>query len=285
MDDIERDKEQLLEELNSLRQKVIELEKRKTYSREDSLKLAVVENAPFTMWACDRNFKIVIWNEQAKKVYGYSAREAIGKDFVELFVDEPEQEQARKDCIAIIDNGETFDNFLANDNDQFGNSLTMLTNCFRIWDEETRQFLQVEIGLEISDYDQSVKKHRTLREAGKESVALRKRYLEFERKSGITRLGTIFHDQLSAIETKIREEKNAMNDLIRKRVYTRDQVENIFKDVLEALNDAKRTIKNRYEELQHNIMDAKTLEEIDLVAQQLAEFDNETFMPEINENQ
>ena len=283
MNDSEKDKEQLLQELNYLRQKVIELERQRPFSHQDSLKIAVVESAPFSLWACDRNFKIVIWNEQAEKVYKHSKHEAMGKDFVDLFVDEPEQEQARIDCLAIIDQDVKFKNFLANDKDRYGNTLTMLTNCFRIWDEETQQYLQAEIGLEISDLGESQMKHRTLRELGMESVALRKRNLDLERRSQNMRLVMVFHEKLSTIDEKIREERDTVSRLIRSGEFTREQAEHLVKDNLEALNNAKRAIKELNENLLHSILDARTVEELDELGLRITEFEGTNFTPETHE--
>lgn len=283
MSDAVTEKE-LIREIESLRQKVIELERRRSYSHQDSLKIAAVESAPFSLWACDRNFRIVIWNEQAEKVYKYSKLEAIGKDFVDLFVDEPEQEQARIDCLAIIDQDVKFTNFLANDKDCYGNKLTMLTNCFRIWDEETQQHLQVEIGLEISDLGESEKKHRTLRELGMESGALRKRNLELERKSQSMRLVMIFHEKLSLIDEKIREEKDTKSKILKSGQFTREQAEGVVQDNLEELNSARRAIKDQFENLQHDILDAKTLEEVEEIGLRIAGFERIDFIPETHEN-
>src|SRR5688500_5691724 len=68
------------------------------------LKLAIFDRLPMPVWACDRECRIVFWNDAAARLYGFPEEEAIGHDFVDLFVNIPEREKARIDCADIIDN-------------------------------------------------------------------------------------------------------------------------------------------------------------------------------------
>lgn len=165
----------------------IELLKRKLIataelSREDRLKLAILDQSPFTIWAADRECKIRLWSPSAARVYGRSSSDAIGKDFVKLFVDPVEAADARKDCRRIVDDNAVFSNFLAFDHTAEGQR-TMLTNCFRVQDPTTGEFLQAEVGLDISDLPEREKKHRNLRELARELAAKDRMLLDLAREN------------------------------------------------------------------------------------------------------
>lgn len=121
----------------------------RAFTRSDRFKLMTIDRAPFTMWASDENNIIRYWECKGYGVYGLTAEEAIGKDFLTLFVAEAERSQADIDAKRIIagtDNLGEFVNNIAEDNTQFGPQLLM-TNCFRVPDEDTGKMLQAEIGI------------------------------------------------------------------------------------------------------------------------------------------
>jgi len=66
-----------------------------------------------------------------------------------------------------------------------GTQRALLTNCFRVWDEGTKDYLQAEVALEIPELAQSIEDHKTLRELGI------KRKAEYERILLLERLGNI----------------------------------------------------------------------------------------------
>jgi hypothetical protein len=134
-------------------------------SREDKIKLSILKDAPYSMWACDRNFKIVIWTGNCERMYNISEKDAIGKNYLELFVDEYERDQSKIDCLRIIDKNYRQRNFLATDKKGDGSDVTVLTNCYRVYDEETNDYLQAEVGLDMGfDLEKANQIHRTLLE-------------------------------------------------------------------------------------------------------------------------
>lgn len=135
------------EELISL---LRELESKRAFSYEDCMKLEILDQSPFTIWASNRDCKIMFWDGQCEHHYGYTREQAIGRDYVDLFVDEDEKAAARDDQLKIIDHGEVFHN-IANDHGRDGNILHLITNCRRIRDIKTGEFWNAEMGL-IIDY-------------------------------------------------------------------------------------------------------------------------------------
>jgi len=130
-----------------------ELENKRAFTYEDQMKLTILDNSPFTIWASDRNCKITLWEGQCEALYGYSREFALGKDYVSLFVAPDEQLAARRDQLSIIDYGTIFHN-IANDQAKNGNTLQLVTNCFRIKDPRSGQFWNAEMGLIIDYLDQ-----------------------------------------------------------------------------------------------------------------------------------
>lgn len=124
----------------------------RAFTYEDRMKLAILDQSPFTIWASDRNCKIKLWTGRCEELYGYTHETALGRDYVDLFVAPDEQRAARIDCVDIIDNGTIFHN-LANDTGRNG-KIELLTNCFRVKDVITGEYLQAEMGLIISFLEQ-----------------------------------------------------------------------------------------------------------------------------------
>ena len=133
--------------------KLKELENQRAFTYEDQMKLDILDKSPFTIWASDRDCKITLWEGQCEALYGYSREFAIGQDYISLFVAPDEQLAARRDQLSIIDNAEVFHN-IANDRAKNGNTLQLVTNCFRIKNPRSKQYWNAEMGLIIDYLDQ-----------------------------------------------------------------------------------------------------------------------------------
>lgn len=129
------------------------LEKKRAFSHVDQLKLLILDRSPFTIWASDRNCIIRMWEGQCESMYGRKKEEVIGQDFVDLFVAKDEQTAARRDQIEIIDKGKEFHN-IANDQGRNGNTLQLITNCFRVLDPESGEYWNAEMGVAIDYYEE-----------------------------------------------------------------------------------------------------------------------------------
>lgn len=177
-------------------------------SAEAALKLAIFDRLPMPIWACDRECRIVYWNEGAERLYGYGADEAIGRDFVDLFVNPPERAKARLDCVDIIDNDRNIRN-MADDIDKYGTTRRLVTQCFALYDVGGHAGLQVELSYEVQDIDRLGEELRTLqadfRRAQEEREQLRRRLIDTTRAQG-----------LSALEREVTAAKESIRD--RKRV-------------------------------------------------------------------
>ncbi len=161
--------------------------------RARRLAITLVDEAHISIWAADKDFTIVLWNSGAEHIYGISKKDAIGKKYVELFVDEVEREVSCTDCRLIIDTGYRQHNCLAYDHG--ADRRYMLTNCFRISDPETGEAFQAEIGVEISDLNLKVNEHRNLREVGIERLAAKRQTVDHRRNTLI--------DRVEALKTEI----------------------------------------------------------------------------------
>lgn len=122
--------------------------------------------AHVSMWACDRDFRVVLWNRGAEEIYGYTAEEILGQVYHERFIDDAEVDASIEDCAKIIDRGRRYRNLLAYDQTEDGEARYMLTNCFRISDPVTGDRYQAEIGIDIGDLELRKNEHRALRELG-----------------------------------------------------------------------------------------------------------------------
>jgi len=177
---------------------LIDVERKRAFSYEDQIKLAAIDSSPFTLWASNRDCIIRIWEGKCESLYGYSREYAIGKDFVDLFVAEHEKDQAREDQIAIIDHDEIFHN-IANDFGKSGNTLQLLTNCWRFVDPATGEVWNMEMGLIVDYFDQE---RERLNQVIEESRILKSRVTEFLKLVG--QYEQQFRDRRRSIESTIR---------------------------------------------------------------------------------
>ena len=136
-----------------LKQKLVDLEKKNDLSYEQLMILLVINSLPFTVWASDRNFRIRFWNKTCENLYGYSKEEAIGKNFVSLFVREEQTLRAEKDHLDIIDNGKHF-HYVTYDKTKDGRVLPLIINCSRVYDILSGEPLNAEIGMTFDFLDE-----------------------------------------------------------------------------------------------------------------------------------
>lgn len=210
------------------------LKTQRAFSYEDRMKLAILDESPFTIWASDRNCKIRLWEGKCEALYGYSKTQAIGKDYVDLFVSEDEQVAARKDQLSIIDENAIFHN-IANDRGKHGNTLRLITNCFRIKDPVSNEYWNAEMGL-IIDYleqekkrlEQTITESQLIKSCVSQFIEITKQYKEqfLNRKKSIS----------AAIRTT---EKSAVS--IRRR--------NEFKEKIKPIQELLRKIEESLESL------------------------------------
>lgn len=129
------------------------MKSQRAFTYEDQLKLTILDKSPFTIWASDRNCIIHLWEGQCESMYGRKKEDVIGKDFVDLFVARDEQPAARRDQLEIIDNDKMYHN-IANDQGRNGNTLHLITNCFRIQDPKSGEYWNAEMGVSIDYYEE-----------------------------------------------------------------------------------------------------------------------------------
>ena len=188
MNNARKTKTELLKEIADLRMQISLLEKRGKVEHEERLKLAIMDRAPISIWACNRDFKIVFWSAGTDSVYGHSRKDAIGKNYLDLFVSDEERERSASDCLRVIDEDYIQKNFLAYDRLPDGNRRALLTNCFRVFDTDSQEYLQAEVALEVAELEPIIEEHRTLRELGIRKKAKEERALLLERLNRITEI-------------------------------------------------------------------------------------------------
>lgn len=233
---------------------------------ESALAHEFFKHAPVSMWACDRDFNIVLWNPGAEVIYGFTRHEAIGQNYLDLFVDQPEREQSCRDCRQVIDNGWTQHNCLAYDSDGKGGTRRMLTNVFRITDPVTGQALQAEIGVEISDLGLREVEHRNLREVGIAKIASVKQPLQTARESLLQQLDKVLLDVTLTFKSRQRECRDWHQRLERAGTDT-----TVAKEALAGLRAANAEDVRRLEELTARVSGAKATDEMKALRQDLDE--------------
>jgi PAS domain S-box-containing protein len=276
--DEEKSKDELHEEIRSLREKIAMLRRKKTLSREQRLKLAIMERVPFTIWACDRNFKIVLWCGKCGDNYCCSNENAIGKNYLELFVDPPEREESREGCLKIIDEDIVMKNFLAYDKALDGSTKTMLTNCFRIFDEDSGEYLQAEVGIEISDLQLREREHRTLREAGIRRLAEKRQTVELLKENLTHKIDSIYSSKLDSIRRR-RDQLNQYFEKIRTQ-QSEKEARSVTDLEFQKLDQADKALSEQCNMLRDSTQRAISKEELEQIGLRVEVFETQNPFPE-----
>ncbi len=260
---------ELKREVARLQQQLSELQE--ILGDDAQFKLAILERMPLTLWACDRECKIMLWNEAARKLYGYDKEQAIGSDFVDLFVDPLEGAQARMDVKLIVDNGKVIRN-IANDKDSTGHIRRLLTHCFPVLDKKSGDVFQVELSFDISDIKQLEDEICDVRNQAKlisEKKTVEEKLLELSffhnRKSGMGQhLQNFFMRKMDEYEKSLRTHQ----DLISTRGIPSKEREQYLK-IIERERAGQRSIGLWYRQIFADLTSAKTMEEIDQIGREI----------------
>ena len=263
-------KEELIEEINKLKKNASKLEKEFVINREDKLKLEILKKVPFTMWACDREFKIILWTCGSAFVYKYNKKEAIGKNYLELFVDPLEIEHSKKDCIEIIEDDMKQVDFIAIDLSKNGGRPMLATNCFRIWDEVTQDYLQAEVSLDITNIQEKMSEYNECRVNWAIEIGKKEKTLNSYKGSLVNRLKEIHEDKFRSFIHKEDERKNYITEI---RKIKRDEEVNKLKFEYDKKNGKlKKALDANENHLKTRILDAKTVEELDELDKKISRY-------------
>ena len=144
--------EEALESLKAMR----------AFSYVDQIKLKILDQAPFTIWASDIDCKVTFWEGLCEHYYHFTKQDVMGSDFVTKFVAEDEQDAARSDQVKIIKDGAFYHNF-ADDHDKYGNTIPLITFCGRIEGDKKGEYWNAEIGVDrrfLSEEEEKLKQIR-----------------------------------------------------------------------------------------------------------------------------
>ena len=195
-------KEELISLLN-------ELEGQRAFTYEDRMKLEILDQSPFTIWASDRATD--------------------------------EKDAARDDQLKIIDHGEVFHN-MANDHGKDGNILQLVTICRRIRDIKTGEYWNAEMGL-IIDYFEAEKER--LNQVIAESQKVKSYTSQF--KASVKQDKTHFLDRKKAITSSIREYESTAISHGKRREFKKSV--STIREALKEIEDQLNVIINKYVDL------------------------------------
>jgi PAS domain S-box-containing protein len=150
---------------------------------EYRLMCELVDHISASVWAAsgpEANYAIRLWNAGATSLYGYTRDEALGRNYLDLFVNALERDQAIADHEEIVRQQRHFRN-LANDLTKDGVERRLLTVGFPLWDSGSSSYLLAELGVDVTELaDQDESTLQRVRETAIRSreAALRQELLE-----------------------------------------------------------------------------------------------------------
>jgi PAS domain S-box-containing protein len=240
------------------------------------LKLRIFDALPMTVWACDRTMCIRYWNDFANQVYGFTKKEAIGARFIDLFVDDLEREIAISETMEIINGAKKVRNFLANDHNKQGERRRIVTNGFRIYDPTVSDYLAVEIGLEIPNFENLIEQNQRLRE------------ITFKQRSDAIQE---FHQGRLTLHRRLKELRSRMDDLFIEAIGDLDETALSSANVMEQIQQEdissvlrakfesdRNNFEVRYSCLNESIFKARTLDDLAPLETELVSMEQTSFI-------
>ncbi len=143
MNDKDKTKEQLINELNEIRQQITELEKSRTELKrtEEALReneerfRIITENALAWIWEVDANGKYTYASPLVEKILGYKPEEVLKKHFYDLFHPE-EREELKKAAVDVFLKKQSFREFINKNVHKNGKTVWLSTSGSPILDSK-----------------------------------------------------------------------------------------------------------------------------------------------------
>lgn len=143
MNDKDKTKEQLINELNEIRQQITELEKSRTELKraEEALReneerfRIITENALAWIWEVDTNGKYTYSSPLVEKILGYKPEEVLKKHFYDLFHPE-EREELKKAAVDVFLKKQSFREFINKNVHKNGKTVWLSTSGSPILDSK-----------------------------------------------------------------------------------------------------------------------------------------------------
>ena len=210
----------------------------KAFTHKDQMILNIVDCLKFNIWAADRDCIITFWTGNCEEYYGIKEKDAIGKNFVELFVKEEEKEDAIKMQKEIIDKKETQYHSFANDYARTAQTnLILSTFDAAIKDIETGDYWNAEMAFRC-DPEKALNKLNSYQEIAEDVKKIKEEFYNifnsFKKQKNI----------LSKHVKKIKKAYETISSYEGKRVEFCHAYDNLNKNVnLEALDESVQKLK------------------------------------------
>ncbi|MFH0814418.1 MAG: PAS domain S-box protein [Pseudomonadota bacterium] len=177
--------------------------------------------------------KILEFNKEAERIYGYEKEEVLGKDYVELVFPEEERE-VQAEIIDRILNGEALRGFENVVRARDGTEREMLWNAIPWFDAEGRTIGCIGIGIDIT---RQKKIEKALRESEKKLRHLSSELLNAQEKER-KRISIELHDELGQSLTTLKLQLRAIETKLGRALYP------LKRDWTEAFRSLDQVIKN-----------------------------------------
>ena len=81
---------------------IIKLKQMRAFSYDDQIKLIILDKMPCSIWAADKSCTITFWDGKCERIYGLPKNQAIGYNYLDLFVSKDDFPTAKHDHQTII---------------------------------------------------------------------------------------------------------------------------------------------------------------------------------------
>ena len=213
-------------------------------NREEWLMLEILKKMDFTIWACDRNLTIQLWEGSCEKIYGKKKDVAIGENYLEMFVSPLEQYQSKKDTLQIIDTGVPQGMRYCEDVDSRGFPIQVITQCCQITEIKDGKEIKLQAEMAIN-----ANIEKLIRES-KEFISIQKK----ERKE-IEQLREECISKLEACKRRVLEAAESQSDHFYSFMANQPTV-NAAIAAVEELIEIRDRFTNWYQEELNNIRSA-----------------------------
>jgi len=158
VNDTDKSKEDLITELEKLRQRNAELERSETELKQAAEALhksekrfrSLVDTAVSVILCLSPDYRITEFNPEAERLYGYKREEVLGKDYLKLFIPEAERDAISADIKKVL-SGEPTKGFENPVLSQDGTERILAWNVNRMLDSQNRPIGIIAVGQDITE--------------------------------------------------------------------------------------------------------------------------------------
>jgi PAS domain S-box-containing protein len=169
------------------------------------------------------NYKILEWNAQAERVYGFKKEEVMGEDYIKMFIPEPIQDEiitATKNILA----GQSVRDYENEIVAKGGARRTVIWNAMRMCDKDGQPFAVLATGMDITDRKEMEKEIKSLTQRILQAQEAEREHISREIHDDLGQAVVTSKILIESLSDAVKQDKNKFSDDFNKIIEYQDSI-------------------------------------------------------------